>query len=104
MTDLQPPEGVVLHSGDLVSGQVEDSEVLQTPEHVCGDEVDEISIEGELKKLPLTEESPRLQRGDAVVLEVEVMEATKSGQVQETDLHNGVVLEEDGLQREGLDH
>lgn len=48
MAHLQSPEGVVLHSSDLVPSEVQDSKVLQTPKHVRGDQVDEVAIEGQL--------------------------------------------------------
>ncbi|TNN74458.1 hypothetical protein EYF80_015238 [Liparis tanakae] len=80
---------------------LQDPQVLQTPKHVRGDQVDEVAVEGQLQQLPLAEECPGLQRRYAVVLKVEVMEAVEASQVLKTDLHDGVVLEEDGLQRGG---
>ena len=71
--------------------------MLQTPKHVSGDQVDEVAIEGQLQQLALAEKGPRLQCRDAVVLEVEVMEAAQPVQILEADLHYSVVLEEDGL-------
>lgn len=61
LANLQSPEGVVLHSSDLVPGEVQDPEVLQTPKHVWGDQVDEVAIEGQLQQLPLAEKCPGLQ-------------------------------------------
>lgn len=92
---------MVLHPGDLVASQVQDPQVLQTPEHVGGDQVDEVAVEGQLQQLALAEEGARLQRRDAVVLEVEVVQAGQPSQVLEADLHDGVVLEEDGLVEDG---
>lgn len=97
LANLQSPEGVILHSGDLVPGEVQDPEVLQTPEHVRGDQVDEVAIKRQLQQLALAEKRPRLQRRDAIILKIEIMEAAQSSQVLKTDLHYGVVLEEDGL-------
>lgn len=88
---------MVLHSSDLVAGQVQDPQVLQTPEHVGGDQVDEVAVEGQLQQLALAEEGAGFQRRDAVVLEVEVVQAGQPSQVLEADLHDGVVLEKDGL-------
>lgn len=53
---------MVLDASDLVAGKVEDTEVLQTPEHVRGDQVDEVSIESQLQQLALVEKGPRFQR------------------------------------------
>lgn len=76
--------------------------MLQTSEHVGGNQVDEVAIKGQLQQLPLAEKGPGFQRRDAVILKVEVMEAAQLSQVLEADLHYRVVLEEDGLQgREG---
>lgn len=97
-TNLQSPEGVVLDSSDLVASEVEDPKVLQTPEHIRGDQVDEVTIEGQLQQLDLVEKRPRLQGRDAVVLEVQVMEAAQASQILKTDLHYSVVLEEESLQ------
>lgn len=88
---------MVLYPSDLVAGEVEDPEVLQAPEHVRGDQMDEVTIECKLQQLPLAEEGPGLKGRDAVILEVQVMEAAQTSQVLEADLHNGIVLEEDGL-------
>lgn len=71
--------------------------MLQTSKHVRGDQVDEVTIESQLQQLPLAEESPGLQGRDAVVLEVQIMEAAEASQVLKTDLHNSIVLEENGL-------
>ena len=60
-TNLQSPEGLVLDSSDLVARKVKDPEVLQTPEHVRGDQVDEVTVEGQLQKLPLAEKGSGLQ-------------------------------------------
>lgn len=97
-TDLQPPEGVVLDSSYLVAGEVEDPKVFQTPKHIRGNQVDEVTIEGQLQELPLVEKCPGLQGRDAVVLEVQVMEAAQASQVLKADLHYSVVLEEESLQ------
>ena len=60
-SNLQASEGVVLKLRDLVPSQVEDPEVLQAPEHVCCDQVDEVPVEGQLQQLSLAEEGPVLQ-------------------------------------------
>lgn len=52
---------MVLDSSDLVPGEVEDPEVLQTPKHVGGNQVDEVAVEGEFQQLSLAEKGPRLQ-------------------------------------------
>ena len=96
-TNLQSPEGVVLDTSDLVASKVKDPKVLQTPKHVGSDQADEVAIESKLQQLCLVEKCPRLQGWDAVVLEVQVMEATQTSQVLKTDLHYSIVLEEDGL-------
>lgn len=96
-TNLQTREGVVLNSGDLVASEVEDAQVLQTPKHVRGDEVNEVTIEGQLQQLSLTEKGPGLQGRDAVVLQVKVMEAAQMIQVLKTDLDYSIVLQEDSL-------
>lgn len=46
-THVQPPEGVVLHSSDLVPSEVKDPKVLQATEHVGGDQVDQVAVEGQ---------------------------------------------------------
>lgn len=97
-TNLQSPEGVVLDSSDLVAGKVEDAKVLQTPKHIRGNQVNEVTIEGQLQELPLVEKCPGLQGRDAVVLQVQVMEAAKVSQVLKANLHYSVVLEEESLQ------
>lgn len=94
---------MVLHPGDLVAGQVQDPQVLKTPEHVRGDQVNEVAVQGQLQQLALAKEGAGLQRRDAVVLEVEVVQAGQTSQVLEADLHDGVVLEEDGLLEDGAE-
>lgn len=47
-SNLQASKSVVLDASDLVAGQVENPEVLQTPKHIRSDEVDEVAIEGQL--------------------------------------------------------
>lgn len=89
---------MVLDSSYLVAGEVEDPEVFQTPKHIRGNQVDEVTIESQLQQLPLAEKCPGLQSRDAVVLEVQVMQAAQASQVLEADLHYSVVLEEEGLQ------
>lgn len=88
---------MILDASDLVASEVEDTKVLQTPKHVRGHQVDEVAIEGQLQQLALVEEGPGLQGWDAVVLEVQVMEASQATQVFKTYLHYGVVLQEDRL-------
>lgn len=46
-THMQSPEGVVLHSSDLVPSEVKDPKVLQATEHVGGDQVDQVAVEGQ---------------------------------------------------------
>lgn len=99
LSNLQSPESVVLYSSDLVPSEVQDPEVLQTPKHVWGDQVDEVAIEGQLQQLPLAEKRPGLQSWDAIILKVEVMEAAKASQVLKTNLHYSVVLQEYGLRQ-----
>lgn len=88
---------MILDASDLVASKVEDTKVLQTPKHVRGHQVDEVAVEGQLQKLALIEEGPGLQGWDAVILEVQVMEATQATQVLKAYLHYGIVLEEDRL-------
>lgn len=72
--------------------------MLQTSKHIRGHQVDEVTVEGQLQELPLIEKCPRLQGRDAVVLEVQVMEAAQASQVLKADLHYSVILEEESLQ------
>lgn len=74
--------------------------MLQAPEYVRGDQVDEVAVEGQLQQLTLAEEGARLQGRDAVVLKVQVVETAQPRQVLETDLDYSIVLEEDGLEGE----
>lgn len=67
-------EGVVLESGDLVSCEVEDAQVVQATEHVSCDQVDAVSVERQLQKQTQGSEGPGLQHGDAVILQVEVVQ------------------------------
>lgn len=74
---LQCAEGVVLESGDLVSCEVEDAQVVQAAEHVSCDQVDAVPVERQLQKQTQVSEGPGLQRGDAVILQVEVVQLTE---------------------------
>lgn len=100
-THMQSPEGVVLHSGDLVPSEVEDPKVLQATEHVGGDQVDQVAVKGQFQQLPLTEKCPGLHGRYAVILQVEIMEAPQPGQILQTDLNDRVVLKENSLWERG---
>lgn len=88
---------MVLDASNLVASKVEDTEVLQTPENVRGDQMDEVSIKSQLQQLSLVEKGPGLQGRDTVVLEVQIMKVPQVIQVLKSDLYNAIVLEEDGL-------
>lgn len=96
-THVQSPEGVVLHPGDLVPSEVKDPKVLQAAEHVGGDQVDQVAVEGQFQQLALAEKGPGLHGRYAVILKVEIMEAAQPGQILQPDLHNRIVLQENGL-------
>lgn len=52
---------MILDPSNLVAGEVEYPEMLQTLKNVRGDQVNEVSIEGQLQQLPLAEKGPGLQ-------------------------------------------
>lgn len=74
MVYLQVREGVGHKTGDLVPCQVEDPQVLQTFEDAAVEEMDTISIERQFHQVLLGPEGAGLQGGDAVVLDIEVLE------------------------------
>lgn len=98
---MQAPEGVVLHPSDLVPSEVKDPKVLQAAEHVGGDQVDQVAVEGQLQQLPLAEKRPGLYGRYAVILQVEIMEAPQPAQILQTDLNDGIVLKENSLWERG---
>lgn len=98
---MQSPESVVLHPGDLVASEVKYAKVLQAAEHVGGDQVDQVAVEGQFQQLELTEKGPGLHGRYAVILKVEIMEAAQPGQVLQPDLHDRIVLQENSLRERG---
>lgn len=48
--------------------------MVQAAKHISCDQVDAVSIKRELQKQTQVSEGPGLQRGDAVILQVEVVQ------------------------------
>ncbi len=51
--------------------------MVQAAEHVSCDQVDAVPVERQLQKQTQVSEGPGLQRGDAVILQVEVVQLTE---------------------------
>lgn len=71
--------------------------MLQASEHIWGDQMDEVTVKGQLQQLSLAGKCPGLQGRDTVVLEVEVMEVAKTSHVLQADLCYRIVLKKNGL-------